>query len=100
VRWLSHQLGNECQLAEQIPGPWQLFQTLQFGCSLLETRCGERIARGSALCPAALSKVPGIVSRHQNASCSDHAGISPAIHQRPNTTLVEQHCGVSNGQGK
>ena len=63
VRWLSHQLGNGCQLAEQIPGPWQLFQTLQFGCSLLETRCGERIARGNALSPAALSKVP--------ASCVD-----------------------------
>src|ERR1700759_5586972 len=36
VRWLSHQLGNGCDLAEQIPGPWQLLQTLQFGCLLLE----------------------------------------------------------------
>src|ERR1700736_1684852 len=69
VRWLSHQLGNGCQLAEQIPGPWQLFQTLQFGCSLLETRCGERIARGNALSPAALSKVLGVMRRHRYASC-------------------------------
>ena len=38
VRWTSHQFGNGCQLAEQIPGPWQLFQTLQFGCSSLESR--------------------------------------------------------------
>jgi hypothetical protein len=101
VGCLSHQLGNGCQLAEQIPGPWQVLQTLQFSCSLLEPRCEERIARANALSPAAPSKVLGIMRSHQYASCNtmwSSAGISPAdlltaeeLH-RPSSQI-----GVGNG---
>jgi hypothetical protein len=76
VRKLSHQLGNGYQLAEQVPGPWQLLQTLQFGCSSLVFRRAERIALGTAPSPAALSKSLGIIHRHQYASCKNDVVLS------------------------
>src|SRR5689334_93053 len=99
VRRPSHQLGDGCRFAKQISGPWQLLKMLQFGRSLQESRCGEWIARGNALSPATLSKVLGIVSRHQYASFANDAGdggnSTSRIAERPRELhWPSSNCGV------
>jgi len=79
----------------------QLLQTLQFGCSLQEFWRAERIASGNRLGPAALSKVLGVMRRHEYASCNNDVvpvGMSPAdLRTAEELHRPGSHGGVSNG---
>jgi hypothetical protein len=61
---LGHQLGNASVVAEQIPGPRQLLQPLQFKSPLHELRGENRIALWNFLCATTAAEVFGIMFEH------------------------------------
>jgi hypothetical protein len=65
---LSQKFGYGGVLAEQIPGPRQLFQALQFDSTLDEPAGGKRIAFGDPLGANALAEVFVLMTGHRHTS--------------------------------